>query len=114
MNIQLIVSLLEAIYLSYTFHFMRTSIDFNMFESSTIHIFKHLVGKESGLRICPFGQIMIVPLILILLLRNFIEIPSVYIIYLLIIATIFALINFNALVYLIPIFIIELAIFYAA
>ena len=108
MNLNLLISFLEAIYLSYTFHFLKTGIDFNIFASPSDNMFKHLLGNEVGLRICVFGQIMIVPLIFLLVLRNFTHIDRQYVQYSLGIALIISLINFNATVYLIPVIILEI------
>ena len=107
MNLKLLISLLEAIYLSYTFHFLKTGIDFNIFASPSGDMFKHLISNDVGLRICVFGQIMIIPLILLLILRNFTHIDHKYIQYALGIAFIISLINLNATAYLIPVIVLE-------
>ena len=109
-NKKLIISVLEALYLIYMFHYFKTSIDFNIFASSEHWLFKHLIGNEKGLRICPFGRIVIIPFVIILILRNlsFLPISNYFMKLLLIITFIMSLMNLNAVVYFIPIWLIEL------
>ena len=72
----LLISIVESSYLIYMFLFFETSVDFNIFSQGELGksgLFKHLVGNECGLRICPFGRIAIFFLIGIILgkkLRN--------------------------------------------
>jgi hypothetical protein len=95
------LSIIEAIYLFYMFHCFETTIDFGITPSPNGYWFTHMTGSEKGLRICPFGRVAILFLIAILLLRpKFLRIS-------LIIAFFLSLINLNALVYLLPVFIIE-------
>ena len=108
MDTKLIMSALEAIYLIYTFHFMNTSIDFNILASPEHYLMKHAIGAEKTLRICPFGRIAIIPLIMILLARNLVDIPHQYIVNAVAVAMVLSLVNLNALIYLIPIAIIEI------
>lgn len=103
----LTISLVESLYLIYTFHFLRTSVDFNIVASPEHWALKHLVGNEKGLRICLFGRVAIVALIAVLLLRNYVIIPQYAMITILIIAFLLSLMNMNALVYMIPIFLLE-------
>ena len=70
MNIRLLISIIESMYLIYMFNFFKTDIDFNVFTSPTNYWFKHLTGNEYGIRICLFGQILSVPGHL-LIARNF-------------------------------------------
>ena len=107
MDIKLAISILEAIYLMYTFYFLKTSIDFNIFASSEHYLLKHEIGTKYTFRICKFGQIAIIPFIVLLLARNFIEIPKKYISSAVKLAVLLSLMNLNAVVYLLPIFIIE-------
>jgi len=104
----LVISILETIYLLYMFLFFKTRIDFNIFSSSENWWFKHLVGKEYGLRICPFGRIAIFVLIFILLIRNYINVPNYILNIILIISFLVSLMNMNAIAYLIPIWLIEI------
>ncbi len=108
MNLKLSISLLEAIYLSYMFYFFKTGVDFNILKSPESNLFKHLTGNMVGLRICLFGQIMIIPLLIILILRNFISIPRSFITGVLIIAFIMSFMNMNALVFLLPFLLVEI------
>lgn len=110
---KLYISLLESIYLIYMFHFFKTSIDCNAFVDPLFNIpkndiFKHLIGNEKGLRICPFGRIAIFGLIFIIIIRNCIQIPQYIINIALVIALILSFMNINAIVYLLPIFVIEI------
>jgi hypothetical protein len=110
MNIK-IVSLIEAIYLIYTFHFMKTSVDFGLM-SFKGYWFKHPIGNVKTLRICPFGRIIIVPFIILLILRNYVNLSYKIIPTCTLIAFFLSFMNTNATVYLLPIFLIELLIFY--
>ena len=101
------ISIFESIYLIYMFLFFKTSIDFNILSSPNMWLFKHLIGDTYGLRICPFGQIAIFALIFILIFRNFINISPILINISFVIAVILSLINLNALVYLIPVLLVE-------
>ena len=107
MNVQLLVSSIEVVYLSFMFHFFRTGIDFNILASPKGYLFEHLIGNEIGLRICLFGQIIIIPLLILLLVRNFISIPPSFIHRILVIAFLLSFMNINALVYLLPVLFIE-------
>ena len=102
------ISIIEAFYLLYMFHFYKTSIDFSIGDSPSSMFFQHAKGNDKTLRICPFGQYAIIPLILLLLLRNFIQIPSRIIKCSIAIALLLSLINLNALVYIFPVALVEL------
>ena len=101
-------SIIEVTYLIYMFLFFKTSIDFNILSSPKGWLFEHLIGNEYGLRICPFGRIAIFLLIFILIIRHYIKIPLYYINTALIISFLLSLINLNATVYLLPIWIYEI------
>lgn len=107
MNLKLIVSILEIIYLSYMFHFCETRIDFNFLSSPEGSWFKHLIGNNVGLRICPFGRYAIVLLLIILFMRNYIFIPRDYIAFALVIAVSLSFMNMNAFVFLLPVIFVE-------
>lgn len=109
-NKNLLISIFESIYLIYMFHFLKTTIDFNILASPQNWLFRHLIGNERGLRICPFGRIVIIPFVIILLIRNlsFIEIPKYFMNMLLFLSFILSWMNMNAVIYLIPIWLIEL------
>jgi hypothetical protein len=94
------------------FLFFETSIDFNILPSAKSWLFKHLIGDEYGLRICPFGQIAIFGLIFIILGRHYFNISNKFIKYALILSFVLSLINLNAVVYLIPIWFIEILLHY--
>jgi len=101
------ISILESIYLIFMFHFFNTSIDFNVIASPTGWWFEHLIGDEYGLRICPFGRVAIFALIIVLLLRHYFKISQSFVNIALGISFILSLMNLNAVVYLIPIWLIE-------
>ena len=114
----IIISLVEAIYVIYMLNFFKTRYSFahplTYFDN---RILRHPIGKssESQSQICPFGHVgayviaffIIVRLITLhyniinintLLLFNRLALMAVFI---------FSLLNFNAVLYLIPFFIIE-------
>lgn len=97
------IRILEALYLIYMFCFFETSVDFNVFSSPDHRFFKHLIGNKKGNRICPFGHVAIFALVTVLLFgsRRLIKCG-------LVIAFILSLMNLNALVYLIPVFVVEM------
>ena len=107
---KLIISILESAYLIYMFHFFKTSVDFNwnILPNFKNGIFKHLIGNEYGLRICPFGRKAIFGLIFLLLIRNFYVISKKIIFAALVISFLLSLMNLNAVVYLIPVWLIEI------
>ena len=101
-------SLIESLYLFYMFRHFQTSIDFGIAASPDGYWLKHVIGNTKSLRICPFGQVAILPLITLLLARNFVSSITPHIIHgVLIIAFFLSLLNTNATVYLLPIFLIE-------
>lgn len=107
--LRIFISILESIYLFYMFRFFKTTIDFNMSRKSLTgwKIFKHLTTNEKGLRMCPFGRTAILFFCLFLLSRHIINIPYKMTKSVFIITAILTILNFNALVYLLPVFTIE-------
>ena len=101
----MLISILESLYLIYMFCFFETSIDFNIFSSPDGEWFKHLIGNKKGNRICSFGHITIFFLIGLILFRELFAKGMVTVLF--VIAFLISLLNLNALVYLIPIFVIE-------
>ena len=107
----LFISITESIYLIYTFYFFHTTLDFNLIHHKyfdNIKILKHLQGNEKGLRICLFGRIILPIFICFLLLRNYHPSLNQYWLSIIIISFILSLLNMNAFVYLLPIWIIEI------
>ncbi len=90
------------------FLFFKTSVDFNVLLSPKGWWFEHLIGDEYGLRICPFGRVAIFLLIFILLIRHYIKIPQYCINAALLISFLISLINLNASIYLIPVWLYEI------
>ena len=124
MNIYLIISIIEAIYIIYFLRYFKTkkSLDygrvlnciydlFNVKESKLFdHYFNDSDTKIS--HICPFGHIMALIIGLYLVVRVFLPIDTKNKIRLnlIVLALIFigSFMNFNAVVYLTPFFIVEL------
>lgn len=108
----LIISLIECIYLIYMFHFLKTSINFNVLPELSLvkhnDFFKHLSDDTYGLRICKFGRVVIILLIAILLVRNVYPITNFQMNVVLAISFILSLMNLNAVVFLIPFWLIEI------
>lgn len=106
-----IISVLESVYLIYMFLFFKTSMDFNFLKpgllANNFDMFKHLLGNQEGLRICLFGRITIFALIAIIIARNFIKIPLRYINASIALSVLLSLMNMNAVIYLIPFWLIE-------
>jgi len=106
----LMISLIESLYLIYMFYFFKTTFDFNIFSSPKYWAFKHLKGRKYGLRICLFGKIIIVPFIFILILRNYIRFPNYFMKSILFLSFVLSWMNMNAVAYFVPIWLIELLI----
>jgi hypothetical protein len=107
-----VISYIESLYLLYTFHFLRTSVDFGLGPSFHGYWLQHAVGNVKTRRICPFGRIAIIPFIILLILRNYIHIHRKLLIFAVLAAFILSFMNTNATVYLLPVFIIEAIIAY--
>ena len=104
----LYTSIIESLYLFYMFRHFQTSIDFGIAASPNGYWLQHVTGNIKSLRICPFGQVAILPLITLLIARNFVSCITPNIIHgALIIAFFLSLLNTNATAYLLPIFLIE-------
>ena len=106
MNIE-IISFIESLYLLYTFHFLKTSVDFGLGPSLHGYWFKHAVGNIKTRRICLFGRIAIIPFIILLIARNYMTISRKLLIFAILAAFVLSFLNTNATVYLLPIFITE-------
>ena len=107
---KLIISIAETLYIIYMFLFFKTSVDFNVtdiIKTPEGWWFNHSFGQEKCQRICPFGHVAIFGLVAILLLRHFIDIPKNLIYSVFVFAALLSLINLNAFVYLLPIWLIE-------
>jgi len=102
------ISIIESLYLVFMFHFFKTSMDFNILSSPKGWLFEHLIGDEYGLRICPFGRIAIFALIFVLIARHYFEIPENFMIFALLVSFVLSFMNLNAVVYLIPIWLVEM------
>jgi hypothetical protein len=108
---EIYISILMSVYLIYMFLFFQTSVDFNFgAESPNGWWYEHLVGDERGLRICPFGRVAIFVLIFVMIVRHYIKFPKYFIEIAFLISIILSLMNYNAVAYLLPIWIYELII----
>lgn len=94
------------------FRYFKTTCDFNYLTQSDIfknnEWFKHLEGNNYGLRICPFGQTVVLIFIGMLIARSYYPMSKFYTLIMLIISFLLSLLNFNAVIYLIPIWLIEI------
>jgi hypothetical protein len=106
---KLYISILESLYLIFMFRFFKTSINFDILKIYWANNYlKHDIQNNYGLKICPFGQDVIFVLIFILLFRTVYTIDKTYIKYSLYIALgLSLLMNWNAFVYLLPVYGIE-------
>ena len=102
------ISILESLYLIYMFLFFKTSVDFNILDSPKGKFFEHLIGNEYGVRICLFGQNAIFVLISILLGRHYVNIPQWFINMSLFVSFVLSLMNMNAIVYMLPVWVYEI------
>ena len=115
------ISIIESIYLLYMFIYFKTKINFNILlgdilssNYKNLHKFletstflKHSLTDDYNNKICNFGHVIIIPFIIYLILRNFILSINKYHTYMLYMSFILSLMNINALIYLLPIWIIE-------
>ena len=110
----IVISIIESLYLIYMFLFFKTSINFDTFtfrpriNVSEDSSFFHSNGNEYGSKICPFGKSIIFLFVAILLLRNYISIPKYIMVATIVIAILMSFINLNALVYILPVIIYEI------
>ena len=109
----LILSLIESLYLIYMLHIFKTSVDFNFLPLGILgrnnEWFRHIVGNEYGLRICPFGRVMILFLIALIIARNFVAISPYVMNTAFILSVLLSMMNMNAVVYMIPVWLLELS-----
>ena len=109
----LFIRLIEILYLLYMFLFFKTSIDFNVYSQGILarsKLFRHLEQNQYGNRICVFGHIMIILLCISIILREIYPLPQYLTWIVLLVSGFLSLLNFNAVVYLIPFWTIELII----
>ena len=109
----LLISIIEIIYIIYMFIFFKTYITINhpweyCIVGNLGKFFEHPIRtiKYSN-KICQFGKIIIIPLIIYLYLRNFINLKK-FNKYIILISILLSLMNMNAVLYLIPFWLIEL------
>lgn len=103
-----VASVLEATYIGYMFYFHETSVDFNIIASPKHWFLHHLTGSETGLRICPLGRVLAVPAILLFVARCGTTVVEPWIRQGVYASMVLSLMNLNAVVYLIPVWMVEL------
>lgn len=103
------ISIVESLYLIYMFRYFKTSINFDILKIYWVNKYlEHDISNTYGFKICPFGQDAILLLICVLFLRNVFTIDKKEIIYSLYIALgLSLLMNWNAFVYILPVFLME-------
>jgi hypothetical protein len=107
-HVYMSLSILESAYLFYMFRHCETTTDFGITPSPNGYWLEHVTGNVKALRICPFGRVAILPLIGLLLGRHFTPLITPRIINISLgISFFLSWMNTNALVYLLPIYIIE-------
>ena len=109
MNSILYISILQSIYLLYMFRYFKTTVNFDILKIHYANKYlNHNITNSYGLKICPFGRDIIFLLVGILLFRNVYKIPQTYIYYSLYIALgLSLLMNWNAFVYILPVYVLE-------
>ncbi len=101
------LSIIQSFYLIYMFLFFKTSTDFNILSSPKGWWLEHLTDNTYDLRICRFGRVVIFGLIGVLILRHFFNIPKKLFNIIMGISVLLSLLNMNAVVYLIPVWVVE-------
>lgn len=107
------LSIIEALYLFYMFRIFKTKYSIHhpfeyIYNNNFSVFFKHPIGTSSyESKICPFGQQVIILLIIFLLYREFFDIDNEISKIILLITITLSLLNLNALIYLLPYIIIE-------
>ena len=112
----LLTSIIESIYIIYILCFFKTKINFahpiTYFNNS---FFYHPIGKINNERnlICPFGHLMAYIVVIFILTRCFFTLTmkqnyfKKYHYNILIIGILLSIMNFNAFIYLLPVFLFE-------
>ena len=123
--IMLLISLIEGIYIVYMFVFFKTCYSLeigrwqgdpitnffkNKFKLDVTKLFDHPTTKTKvpKSQICMFGKYASVLILVHLILRHFVSFLKHINLYVFIIIFLFCLLNYNALLYMIPVFLIEL------
>ena len=127
----ILITIAEITYLIYMFYFFKTKVDFNtitpgpelidsffsIIEEQRTKLSKSIIENRKiylnhydgeRVKICLFGRYVIVLLFIFFIIRHFVTIPNYVTKIVLTITFLLSLINMNALVYLLPMFFIEL------
>ena len=108
------LSTAEIAYLLYMFWVFKTNINFNtllgynVLEVAHGHVLWHSLRSDFGVKICAFGQWAILPMCALLLLPRSSNLGKKTLIAALALSAVLSLMNMNAVVYLVPIWIVEL------
>ena len=116
MNTKLIISIIQAIYVIYMFNYFETTYSFETSRKLVLSgIFLHPVEDSPYpvSHICPFGHIMAYPIAIYLIGRNFVlnndqKLKNKINNLIFVLIFIGSLMNINAIVYLIPFFLLEI------
>ena len=113
----ILLQIIEAFYIYFMYNIFKTNISFNhplesiLMEKSINNYFKHPINSDIyENKICPFGKLVSKLLVIWIIIRNFINIKINKKINKIIFILVFIgsiIMNLNAFIYLIPVFIFE-------
>lgn len=109
-----LISLFLAIYIAYMFQFFKTTVSINhpfeylILNKINYNILNHNTDNQYNSKICQFGKVAILALIAFLLYRTFKKIPKNINLLVFLVTLIMSFLNFNAFLYLIPYYAIEI------
>ena len=112
-KIQIIISVIESIYVVYMFRFFKTTYSFNLLPLKFLDENQYLAHQKYNSQtavshICPFGHDMAFVIAGYLILRNFIPCLMEYNSWIIGLIFLGCFLNFNCVVYFLPIVLIEL------
>tara|TARA_Y100001958_G_C21009148_1_gene389946 strand:+ start:326 stop:673 length:348 start_codon:yes stop_codon:yes gene_type:complete len=107
------ISLFEAFYILYMFLFFKTKYSIHhpleIYVTGYHHSLLHPINTQNyESKICPFGKNIILLLFIFLIYRSYYIVPKIYSKLVLFVTILLSTMNMNALVYLLPYYIIEL------
>ena len=107
------ISVLEALYVLYMFRFFKTTFSMNLLPLKFLDYNEYMIHEKQSTEtpvshICPFGHDMAIVIALYLIIRNYIPGIMKYNKIILGFITFGCLMNLNALLYFLPVIIIEL------
>ena len=112
-KIQIIISIIESIYVVYMFRFFKTTYSFNLIPLKFLDENQYLAHQKYNSQnpishICPFGHDMAFVIAGYLILRNFVPCLMEYNSWIIGLIFLGCFLNFNCVVYFLPIVLIEL------